>query len=762
MFDIVNQRLVERGDGINPQPGSTGQRAEGCQRQHLGIFASKTMFTQSAHPTLEVARWLQNLNKEAEHLYIGMAAITVEDMLHLNGDKQAEAPLFSGPEQLQRHKLLIAQKIADLRLPDAFNGAADDVLIQQTSRHRRLLHWLDYIDFGHSFQIDGGLGEQLLPERILLCCGKRKILGIGQTAKKGVTEFSSTTSPLRLTKLAKVGQQSRFISGLEFTQRRQERRQLRQFFPAKLAHHAGNRQHAWTQICCHHRLHPVKQQPNNRAIRCYTYDQEYSRAARCGQKNAPTAYLLLLTCLLLLACFVLTACALPSLATPRSQPTLTDVGAPGLDDPIYPYLGNGGYDVTHYAITLAVEMDNDTISGATTIQAQAFQPLRRFNLDFLGLAIDAIHVNDDPVRYQRTGSELTVTPAMPLADGQAFTVTVTYHGQSTPITDDPAVPRAYGPIGWLRLRPGLFVISEPSGAMSWYPGNNHPSDKATYTFTITVAKPYVVAANGLLVDERDHGATHTYVWSETKPMASYLATLVIAEFEVLTDVGPDGMPIRHYLPPAAAPVLVEAVRQTPAMLRFFTDLLGPYPFAAYGVAVIDDPEVQIGLEAQTLTILPTHRVASEQLHELAHQWFGNSVTPATWQETWLNEGFATYCEWLWVEQTQGQAAFDTLLRDQYAHMARAQMGPPALPPPDKLFGAPIYIRGAWSLHALRLQIGDTAFFALLREWVARYQYANASTADFMALAEEVSGQSLAEFFQAWLYDTAVPPLPEGF
>ncbi len=457
--------------------------------------------------------------------------------------------------------------------------------------------------------------------------------------------------------------------------------------------------------------------------------------------------LLLVTCLWLAAC-------VPLVSVPSAASASTDSGAAGLGDPIYPHLGNGGYDVTHYAIDLAVDMVSNTITGTTTIQAQATQPLRRFNLDFAGLLIDEIQVNDRPAHFQRMGSELTVTPAAELANGQALIVTVAYHGQPQPIPDDPAVPRSYGAIGWRRFASGIFVISEPSGAMTWFPGNHHPSDKATYTVAITVAKPYVVATNGLLLDEIDHGATRTYVWADTKPMASYLATLAIAEFEVMTD----GLLIRHYLPPQAPPSMVAALGETPAMLRFFTELLGPYPFDAYGVAVIDDPQVQIGLEAQTLTLLPTSRVENEQLHELAHQWFGNSVTPATWQETWLNEGFATYSEWLWVEQTQGQAAFNTLLRTQYTRMARAQMGPPANPPPDRLFGAPVYIRGAWSLHALRLRIGDAAFFALLRAWVARYQYANAGTADFIALAEEVSGQPLADFFQAWLYDAAVPPL----
>jgi aminopeptidase N len=452
----------------------------------------------------------------------------------------------------------------------------------------------------------------------------------------------------------------------------------------------------------------------------------------------------------------LTACVSLVSAPPASP----DSGAAGPGYPIYPHLGNGGYDVTHYAIEIAVEMASNTITSTTPIQAQATQPLSGFNLDFLGLEIDAIQVNERPARFQRTGSELTLTPATPLANGQAFTVTVAYHGQPTPIADDPAVPRSYGAVGWLRLRPGIFVISEPSGAMTWFPGNHHPSDKATYTFTITVAKPYVVAANGLLIDEIDHGATRTYIWAESKPMASYLATVAIAEFEMMIDTGPDGLPIRHYLPPDAPPALVESLRETPTMLRFFTELLGPYPFETHGVAVIDDERVHIGLEAQTLTILPTGRVAQEQLHELAHQWFGDSVTPATWQDIWLNEGFATYCEWLSVEETQGQAAFDALLRAQYTSMERARMWAPAHPPPNRLFGAPIYIRGAWSLNALRLHIGDAAFFALLRAWVTRYQYGNASTADFMALAEGSSGQLLADFFQTWLYDAAIPSLPE--
>jgi aminopeptidase N len=197
------------------------------------------------------------------------------------------------------------------------------------------------------------------------------------------------------------------------------------------------------------------------------------------------------------------------------------------------------------------------------------------------------------------------------------------------------------------------------------------------------------------------------------------------------------------------------------MIQFFTELLGPYPFEAYGVAVMDVYGAR-GLETQTLTILDVPQAGDERilLHELAHHWAGNSVTPATWQDIWLNEGFATYCEWLWAEQMRGKAAFDHLVRAQYTGMKNSQMWAPGQPPPHELFHDDVYVRGAWVFHALRLQIGDEAFFRLVRTWFARYQYSNASTQDFMALAEEVSGQTLGDLFERWLYTDKLPPMPE--
>ncbi|NLX11053.1 MAG: M1 family metallopeptidase [Chloroflexi bacterium] len=460
---------------------------------------------------------------------------------------------------------------------------------------------------------------------------------------------------------------------------------------------------------------------------------------------------------------------------PEGQP-----GASGLDDTYYPELGNGGYDVLHYTLDLTVDVKANEVVGEAVIEAEATQNLSTFNLDFLGFEISALTVNGAPAGFTRSGRELVITPAATLPEGEPFTVTVSYTGSPD--------PEAAGAIpfltGWNHFGDGIFVASEPSGAATWYPVNDHPLDKAAYLFRVTVPEPYTVAANGLLIETTENAdGTTTYVWDANDPMASYLATVNIAEFEMETDEGPGGLPIRNFFPPKIAEEGSRDFSDAPEMLEFFSSIFAPYPFEAYGVVVVDQP-LGFALETQTLVLYGSDAVTGRgdieitAAHELVHQWFGNSVSLARWEDIWLNEGFATYGSWLWVEHTDGPEALDEQVRSTYALVSGqapefemytdSQLDallerffpPPGSPPADNLFNGGVYLRGGLTLHALRLQVGDEAFFEILRSYYEQYQNSNATIEDFIAVAETVSGQDLEAFFDGWLYDTQVPGIPE--
>src|SRR3990172_2948655 len=365
----------------------------------------------------------------------------------------------------------------------------------------------------------------------------------------------------------------------------------------------------------------------------------------------------------ILAAVAILVCCQPA-STPRP-------GADSAGDPFYPGLGNGGYDVEHYTLELSVDVARQTLLGTATIEAQATQDMSAFNLDFAGFEIDAVTVNGTPSMYSRSGWELAITPSEPLRAAATFTTVVAYHGtpgEGVELDDAPF------DLSWAFHADGAYVMNgEPSGAPTWYPVNAHPSDKATYTFRITVPRPYLVAANGVLKQTIKHGNVVTYVWEARDPMASYLSTVNVGRFIVQEAVGPGGLPIRHYVSEGFANVASAILDRTADMIAFFSERFGAYPFEAYGVAVVGG-EGHGGLEAQTMTVLTGHlledlaamddRLPPEDraeiiaAHELAHQWFGNSVSLMRWSDIWLNEGFATYAGWLWLEHTAGPVVYD--------------------------------------------------------------------------------------------------------
>ena len=426
-------------------------------------------------------------------------------------------------------------------------------------------------------------------------------------------------------------------------------------------------------------------------------------------------------------------------------------GSSGVGDALFPHLGNGGYDVQHYDIDLVFAPDQNHIDARAQIEAIATEDLSRFNLDLSGLTVESVFVDEATADFERSDGELIITPAQSLISGAAFSVTVEYEGVPEPISD-PAVP--FVDLGWQAWDDGFFgSVSQPSGSMNWYPCNNHPSDKATYTIRITVPGALTAAANGVLMEviENDD-ATRTFVWEMDDPMASYLTIVAVGDFvEMRDESGP--VPIRNFFPRGTDASVINGFGITQQMMTWLIDTIGPYPFEEYGAVIL--PGFPAALETQSLSVFgsgaPDPTVI---MHELAHQWFGNSAAPARWQDTWLNEGFATYFIALFLENSYGARGMQLFLSQV----------PPTLEAPGsvavtELFGTAVYFRGALTLHALRADVGDEVFFDILREYYARHAGKVVTTEDFIAAAESVSGKDLDALFDAWLYSDEMPDLP---
>ena len=458
----------------------------------------------------------------------------------------------------------------------------------------------------------------------------------------------------------------------------------------------------------------------------------------------------------------LAATASPAAATPTAgQKTDTPqgtVGSAGSGDPYFPRLGNGGYDVTHYTLDLSVDMDAGTISGTASIEASATQALARFDLDYAGPAISAVTVNGQAAGYKMDNSELVITPPAALASGQAFTTTVTYSGQ--PGASLPPGTPVFSQ-GWIPYNQGVMVASEPAGQESWYPLNETPADKASYTLRITVAKPWVVAAIGLLKSVSDNGSTRTYLFQTDNPVAPYLVTLGIAKFSQETEGGSDVL-VRNYYGEGYPDRAKSGFALIPQMITYYESLFGPYPFEAYGV-VAHNTQLNFSLETQTLTVFGSSFATDAVVaHELAHSWFGDSVTLTHWQDVWLNEGFASFAARMWQEHTQGKDTANQAIRQVYNSLLPVEASGFKLgdPGPKALFSKQVYGRGELVLDALRARLGDDLFFNILRTYAKRFYHANAATPDFIGVVNEVSGQKLDDFFQAWLYQARLPDIPE--
>jgi aminopeptidase N len=425
------------------------------------------------------------------------------------------------------------------------------------------------------------------------------------------------------------------------------------------------------------------------------------------------------------------------------------------DDSQLPEFGTAAYDVQHYDIDLTWRPAKRAIRAVATIEATTAGPATTVTFDLAGLSVESVTVDGTPATFTRSGHKLTVTPDHTVAG--AFSTVVTYSGKPKAFEDSGGLSVD----GWIRTGRGATVLSEPVGAATWFPNNDTPSDKATFDVSVTVGRNVEVAGSGDLVSHRRTGSTRTWRWVQTRPMATYLAMISIGQYRVyhstMKTLAGATLPVWTFIDTRLGS-LKHQRKALPKLIRFAEARFGPYPQTSAGM-VVTSMDTGYSLETQNrpvFTWIPDDMVL---LHELAHQWFGDSVTPSDWGDIWLNEGFATYAEWLLLDHrhlVDADLIFD-IYYDEENRWLDWSLPPADLPDSDALFNyGAVYVRGALTLQALRERIGDSDFFALLPRSTAERAGHNATTADFIALAEEVSGEELSPLFQDWLYTASRP------
>lgn len=427
-------------------------------------------------------------------------------------------------------------------------------------------------------------------------------------------------------------------------------------------------------------------------------------------------------------------------------------------DPYLPDHGDPSWGAEHYDLDLGYDLARNHLRGQAVISAVAIEPLSRIVVDLSTLKPTKVLLNGkQPARYAVRGHRLVITPKQELKAGAGFELKITYAGNPKPLID-----KHHDDAGWEELTDGVIVAGQPHGAPTWFPCNDRPDDKASYSITVSAPHDYTVVANGTLTKRYRAASATTWVYRQDEPMATYLATVQIGRYEIRELA--KNPPLMAAIPADSDPGFEAGFGRNAEMLTTFTELFGPYPFPTYTVVVTDD-ELEIPLESQSLSTFGRNFLSGDWdavrlvAHELAHQWFGNAVTLKRWQDIWLHEGFACYSEWLWSEASGGESA------DAWAerHHARLADKPQDLllgdPGPALMFDDRVYKRGALTLHALRRTVGDDAFFDLLRAWVATHAGGSVTTADFVSMAVERTGAELTDLFVAWLHRTELPDLP---
>ena len=453
-------------------------------------------------------------------------------------------------------------------------------------------------------------------------------------------------------------------------------------------------------------------------------------------------------------------------------------GAAGLGDRLFPDLGNGGYDARHYHLELRYgSLPADPVEGTVTIAARAKQSLSRFNLDWAGASVGAVSVNGRPATWTLEDEELVITPKRPLRKHRTFYVRVSdFVAVPTEPSDDPASAAFF-------VTPdGTATAAQPDLAHRIFPSNDHPRDKASFSYRLDVPSELLAVANGVLTRKRERDDRTIWHYRQRQPMATELIQLAVGDYDFINRGRHHGVDVRDVISPTLTSLVEPLLAEETGHIDWMQGLVGRYPFDLYGSLVVN-ADLGFALETQTLSIFDRPWFTDYgqgvwdpvMLHELSHQWFGNSVAPYEWSDLWLNEGHASWYEFTYAEEFGfleedttgypgdiGYADLDDYMKSIYAlgDGWRAAFGPVALPTSaDTLFSLNVYPGGALVLYALREEIGREAFERLERTWVQRYRGESAGTDDYIELASKVARRDLTGFLEAWLYGKVTPPMP---
>lgn len=453
---------------------------------------------------------------------------------------------------------------------------------------------------------------------------------------------------------------------------------------------------------------------------------------------------------------------------------------PGYSTPVsdskYPAFGNPAIDVLSYKLDLKWEPLAKRLRGTATLDIRPVSSASSFWLN-LGkpLQVSGVQVGPTPADpttdptagltstndFTHIGRRLTVS--YPVVADEPVTVVIAYSG--TPATAQAPTSRGdLQTLGWHGTSDGqVWTMQEPYGAYTWYPVNDQPSDKAMYTVSLNVPDKFVGVSNGELVSRQQVGSREVTSFSNSQPMASYLMTVAIGPYRRYTQTGPNGLPLTYWYPRGQSSLLTP-LKKTPGALQFLESRLGPYPFDRAGVVVVP---AKSAIETQTLITLGAatykggnQNVRETVLHELAHSWYGDSVTPTDWSDLWMNEGFAMWEEiqysvakhwrtWSsWKDADNGFTRNDDWWRYLY--------GPPGSYKSGQFAQINVYYCTVLMLNQLRLKVGDPTFDKMLRDWPTQHADSNANRADYVSFADAESGQSLGSFFDAWLNGSRTP------